>query len=213
MKLYLSSYGLGNEPEKLLELLGDGRRAAVIANALDYQDQDARATRLARELEALEKLGLEASELDLREFFAKPRDLASALAGYDLVWLRGGNAFMLRKAMQRSGFDETIMPFLQNRQLVYGGYSAGSVVAGPTLEGVELVDDVQAEASGYEGDPIWRGLGLIDYTTIPHYQSDHPESEHVDRTVAYYQGHNLPYKTLRDGQAIVIDGASETLAG
>jgi len=35
MKLYLSSFDLGNHPEKLTGLTGSGKQAAVVVNALD----------------------------------------------------------------------------------------------------------------------------------------------------------------------------------
>ena len=35
MKLYLSSYQLGREPQRLRELVGPGARAAIIMNATD----------------------------------------------------------------------------------------------------------------------------------------------------------------------------------
>ena len=42
MKLYLSSYRLGDKPEQLTELLGDNKKVAVIPNALDFSTDLAR---------------------------------------------------------------------------------------------------------------------------------------------------------------------------
>lgn len=36
MKLYLSSYRLGNSPEKLIKLFGADKKVAVISNAMDF---------------------------------------------------------------------------------------------------------------------------------------------------------------------------------
>ena len=36
MKLYLSSYHLGDESEKLKEMVGINRKAAIVHNALDF---------------------------------------------------------------------------------------------------------------------------------------------------------------------------------
>ena len=36
MRLYLSSFDLGNRPEELVALAGSARRAAAIVNALDH---------------------------------------------------------------------------------------------------------------------------------------------------------------------------------
>lgn len=36
MKLYLSSFNLGNNPERLYKLFSDNRKVVVIMNAQDY---------------------------------------------------------------------------------------------------------------------------------------------------------------------------------
>jgi dipeptidase E len=46
-----------------------------------------------------------------------------------------------------------------------------------------------------------------------HFKSDHPESALVDREVAFYQANRIPYRTLRDGEALVIEGQRERIVG
>jgi dipeptidase E len=59
----------------------------------------------------------------------------------------------------------------------------------------------------YDADVRWDGLGILDYAIVPHYRSpDHPETERVERVVAHYRGVGIPYRTLSDGQALVVDG-------
>ncbi|RZU75416.1 hypothetical protein EV384_3957 [Micromonospora kangleipakensis] len=48
MRLYLSSFRLGNRPERMLDLLRGDTRAAVVTNADDYKDVDLRATSVER---------------------------------------------------------------------------------------------------------------------------------------------------------------------
>lgn len=203
MKLYLSSYQAGNQPEKLQQLVGSNKRAAVIANAVDFKSAEDRRLRVAAELDAMQNLGFDPVEVDLRDYFGNQHELEAALSVFGLLWVRGGNVFVLRKAMALSGFDKIVRNLL-NKDIVYGGYSAASCVAGPTLRGLELCDPLDAIPEGYPTEPVWEGLNLIDYTIIPHYQSDHPESPMIDDVVAYYDQHTLPYQTLRDGEAIVV---------
>lgn len=40
---------------------------------------------------------------------------------------------------------------------------------------------------------------------------NHPESEAIESTVEYFKEHNMAYKTLHDGQAIVINGHQEEI--
>ena len=93
--------------------------------------------------------------------------------------------------------------------MVYGGYSAGICILTPTLRGLELVDDADFVPDGYDSEIIWDGLGIVPYSIAPHYKSDHPESPAIDNTVEYFKEKNMPFKTLRDGEAIVIDGDKE----
>jgi hypothetical protein len=46
-----------------------------------------------------------------------------------------------------------------------------------------------------------------------HYKSEHSESESIDREIAYYEQHNMRYITLRDGEALVIDGDQTETVG
>lgn len=209
MKLYLSSFRNGNNPEELLKLLGDGRSTALIFNAQDWKTQEDRANDLAQESERLRDIGLEPEEVNLRQYFGDPQALKERLSQFDLIWVRGGNVFVLRRAFKQSGADIVIPELLEAEAIVYGGYSAGVDIMQPHLRGIELVDDPHVVPEGYDKEVIWDCLGLIPYCVAPHYKSDHPESADVDKVVEYYIDNHIPFVALRDGQAIVIDGTEQ----
>ena len=211
MRLYLSSFRNGNKPEELLRLLGTKRRTAVINNAQDFLSADVRSSKLAEELERLKGLGLEPTEVDLRSYFDKQEGLKEVLDGFDLIWVRGGNCFVLRRAFKQSGADSIIRELVANDTVVYGGYSAGIDMLVPSLHGAELVDDPDIVPEGYNPGVIWEGLGLLPYVIAPHYKSDHPESAAIDKSVEYLINHHIPFIALRDGEAIVIDGAEHSV--
>jgi dipeptidase E len=213
MRLYLSSFRNGNNPEALLSLLGNKRRTALIFNAQDWKSIDDRSSDLAQEIERLKSIGLEPQEIDLRNYFEKTDALREALSSFDLIWVRGGNVFVLRRAFKQSGADMLIPELLQQNDVVYGGYSAGVDIMQPHLHGIELVDDPNVVPPGYDKEIIWECLGLIPYCVAPHYKSDHPESAAVDKTVEYYINNHIPFIALHDGQAIVIDGEEQTVVG
>jgi len=126
VRLYLSSFRTGDHPEHLVALIGrDGRRSVVIANAMDDAPPDVRRAGVDRELAALADLGVSAAELDLRDYADQQGRLRQDLAGVCLAWLRGGNTFMLRYALLRSGADDLFRELLAADALVYAGYSAG----------------------------------------------------------------------------------------
>jgi dipeptidase E len=213
MRLYLSSFNLGNKPEELLALLGGKTRTAVILNAGDAGPEHRRSASLEREVNNLKGLGLDPTDVDLRDFFGRPEALRDVLQGFDLLWVRGGNCFVLRRAFRQSGADEIILDLLQRDAIVYAGYSAAIDMLVPSMQGSELVDDPTIVPDGYEAPIIWEGLNLIPYAVAPHYRSDHGESAMIDLAVEYLIDHHILFKALRDGQAIVIDANGERVVG
>jgi hypothetical protein len=95
---------MGGRPGHLTAPVGeDGRRAVIVAGALDDASARVRRAGAGRELAALVGLGVEGVELDLREYFGQEQRLRRDLAWVSLAWLRGGNVFMFRCALRRGG--------------------------------------------------------------------------------------------------------------
>jgi dipeptidase E len=203
MKLFLSSYRLGNYPEKLAKLFSDNKKIAIIGNAMDFVEKSVRKEKIKESAMELEKLGLFPEEIDLRNYFGKQNELIGNLNNFGAVYVRGGNSFILRRAMSESGFDKIIKEKNKDLNFVYAGYSAGICVLSPTLHGIEFVDDPNIVPKGYKAEIIWDGLNIIKDILVPHYKSDHPESGMVDKTVEYYVKNNIKFKTLRDGEVVI----------
>ena len=144
LKLYLFSFRLGDHIGRLLALLPPQPRVFVVTNALDVFSEEARRRHKARVYDPnkeLEHHGCSVSDLDLRRYFGKPDDLDRRIRNCDLVWVLGGNSFVLRKAMLWSGFDIIADKQLRSDTFAYGGFSAGAVVTAPTLRGIQKMDD------------------------------------------------------------------------
>ena len=206
MKLYLSSFRLGDHPERLVALMPPAGRIAVICNSIDAEDPVVRREKVRDEITWLSELGLRPEELDLRDVTGE--DLRALLTSYDGVWVRGGNVFVLRAALARSGADKILPDLIRDEQLVYAGYSAGPCVLAPSLRGLELCDDADA----VDGDIIWDGLGLLDHAIVPHLNSPgHPETELLEKVADLYARTGVPYLPMRDGQALIINGTHREL--
>lgn len=207
MRLFLSSQDFGNYPEVLVKMVGSNKKVAFIANAQDDQPEYRDST-LAGKLNEFKALGLEPENLDLCAYFGKPAELKKKLEGYGLVWARGGNSFILRRAMAASGFDKIIKEKLDKDELAYGGSSAGSCVAAKTLRGVDIGDRAQPEAvpENYPNkETIWEGLGLVDFVVVPHCDSDW-FAESAKASIEKLKQLKLNYKALNDGQVVTVDG-------
>jgi dipeptidase E len=212
MRMYLSSFKLGNQPEEFQRLVGPIRRAAIIMNALDnFPDQ--RALWLDGQTRALNNLGFSVTELDLRSHFKRSGDLRTIVDGINAVWVNGGNSFILRRAMKQSGFDLMIKDALARDALVYGGFSAGSVICYCSMHGLELIDDANDAPKGYDPEIVWEGLDLLPYALVVHdgVEQSNPNSPH--REMAFYEAHAIPYRAIRDGQALVVDGPTTKVVG
>lgn len=208
MKFYLSSYKLGNQEnvQKLKQMVFEtNKMVAYISNALDYStDVERRKDSESKDILDLNSVGLKAEKIDLRDFFGKGEELRKNLEKYDIIWVRGGNTFVLRQAMKLSGLDEILKEFFkQDKKIIYGGYSAGICVLATTLEGLSIVDDPGQKPYG-EYETLWDGLGILPYSIAPHYKSDHPESADVDKEVEQMIKNKILFKTLKDGEVIII---------
>ena len=59
----------------------------------------------------------------------------------------------------------------------------------------------------YGSEPGWNGLGLLQEAFVPHYQSPgHPETDAMHDVVARYRAEGVAYRTLRDGQVLLVKG-------
>ncbi|MBP1159753.1 MULTISPECIES: Type 1 glutamine amidotransferase-like domain-containing protein [unclassified Rhodococcus (in: high G+C Gram-positive bacteria)] len=208
MRLFLSSYRFGADPDRLLRLLGEPGPVAVIANAADAWEVG-RDSAVVSDVTPLRRMGFDARELDLREFIGDPESLRAELTKQSMVWVRGGNTFVLRAQFARSGADVVLPELLRADALVYAGYSAGACVMSPSLRGLELLDD-PAEVGPACGTPvIWEGLGLIDQAIVPHFRSPGYGSEEtalLEEVAERYRLAGIPYRTLTDDDAMVVDG-------
>jgi dipeptidase E len=202
MKLFLSSGGVPR-PDLLKELLGitnESVTVALINNAQDTYPENIGIERAAALSELFTLLGFQPINVDLREYEGKTEELAEKLKACRLIWCSGGNAFWLRYVMNISGFDVIIKDLL-SQGIVYGGWSAGVVVVGPSLHPIELMDEPDKAPT-----IIMEGLNLVDFFIWPHWDNEkyiHLQAEASEKMKL------LPYEsiTLRDGEvAIVEDG-------
>ncbi len=206
MKFYLSSYKVGDEEEKLKGLFASSKKIGYIANALDSRNNTADwlDQHIQADVQSLRDLGFEPEIIDLREFFGEKDALREKLNSIGGVWISGGNVFILRQAMKLSGFDEIVKTMRED--FVYGGYSAAACVLSPKLDAYKIVDNSEDFPYPDQTEQIWDGLGMIEYAFLPHCDSDNPESGDINKEIQYCREHNIPFRTLRDGEVVMFVG-------
>lgn len=204
MKLYLSSKSIPS-PDDLAALIGKPLNAisvALIPNSKDFFAERARSYLVNDFVMYMEQLGLNVEIVDLREY-SDADTLKQRLASHDLIWAMGGNTFTLRYEMKRSGFEKIIRQLL-DEDVVYGGDSAGALVAGISIAGIESADKPQ-----FAEEVINEGLNLIPFFLLPHVDS--PGYAHVIPIFkALHQGSDNIIE-LKDSQAFIFDGDSHRI--
>ena len=115
--------------------------------------------------------------------------------------------------MKQSDFDMLIKASVACDEIVYAGFSAATVIAFNSLKGLELTDDTADVPPGYDPEIVWEGIGFVPFAIAVHFKSDHPESESVDREIAFYEATGIPYRRLRDGEVLIIHDHREEVVG
>lgn len=199
MKLYLSSYRVPT-PSDLFALIGkrpDQTKVAIIPNAKDYYAEKPRAMKTQDVVDYFSELGVSAEVVDLNDY-SNPNVLKEKLKTYDLVWVNGGNTFMLRHQLRRSGFEKVIAELIESG-VVYGGESAGALVAGNSLKGIEDADEAR-----FADELIWDGLALVDKFVLPHVGNS-PYGAGIDKAREAHSD-DPTLVELTDTQAYVVNG-------
>jgi dipeptidase E len=194
MKLYLSSLGLPSTGQ-YRGLYDEGKKNITLiptaCNVTPQQEQYVTAR-----TQELTDMGFTVQVLDLVDFEDKKDELATTLANVNGIWVLGGNTFYLNYWLHKSGLAE-LLPDLLKNGLVYGGESAGGLVAGTTLHGIELLDD-PAEAP----EIIWDGMGFVDYGILPHKGNAEYAAQYD--SAAQKMGQHASVKMLTDEEFIVV---------
>lgn len=206
VKLYLSSYKLGNATEELKKWLQNSvnNKVALITNSRDmFPDGERKTNGIQSDATDLEELGFEVELFDLRKYFGQKELLRKDLKNIYAFYVIGGNAFVLRKAMRLSGFDELLLEYADNSNYLYAGYSAGICCLCKDMSALIIMDDPKVDPYNSGLPPIYNGIGFVEEIIIPHFESEHKETELASKTVEFCQQNRVPYLALRDGEVLL----------
>ena len=207
MKFYLSSFKLGNETEKLKNLIKlTNKKFGYIPNALDFVGADParRDKHIEDDMADFRQYGGEIELLDLKDYFSKPDELVKKIDSLGGVYVSGGNTFVLRQAYKLGGMDNVILSQQSRGDFLYCAYSAGVCVLTPSLKTYAITDDANNYPYEQMQEQVWDGLGILDYAFEPHFDSNHPESKSTDIEIKYCVDNKILFKAYRDGEVLII---------
>ena len=127
-----------------------------------------------------------------------------AVSGAHVVYISGGNTFLLNHRLHVSG----LMPFLRKKVqagLPVVGFSAGMIVCGPNILTSKDLNAVETtHFSGLNASPF----------NFAHYMPDtYGESEHDGWLSDYHTFQDNPVILLSDGAYVKVDGKTRLLRG
>ncbi|TSC94496.1 MAG: hypothetical protein CEN87_465 [Parcubacteria group bacterium Licking1014_1] len=198
--ILLTSVGMQvkEEIKKMLRKPAYDILVGFITTASKYNED---ASFVKKDLEAMKEMGFNIEEIDIEG--KKQGELKKLLDSKDIVFVEGGNAFFLLKCMRESGFEK-VMRKLLKRGVVYIGVSAGSIVAGQTIETVGW-NNRDKNTVGLKN---LKGLRLVPFNVFVHYQSE--QAEMIKQNL---RESKHPLRILTDEQAILVQGRTMLLLG
>ncbi|MCX4097311.1 Type 1 glutamine amidotransferase-like domain-containing protein [Nocardia sp. alder85J] len=206
MRLFLSSYRFGAHEDRFTALAGPPGPVAVIPNACDAWPAAWQGA-ITSDLKPLRDRGFRPEIVDLRDFTGRAGELERTLARFPLLWVRGGNTFVLRARFACSGADVVVPRLLAADALAYAGYSAGACLLTPDLHGIEAADDPAEVLPACGIEPRWDGLGLVDHRIVPHVRSPGTDPDgSCDGIAARYRAEGIAHWALTDDDAVIVDG-------
>lgn len=199
MKLYLASYTMVSMA-KIIKHEGNDfarKKAIFIPTAGDpYDIKDfVEADRIA-----LEKYGLDIVEMDIKN--KNVEEIRKAIVGADIVLVAGGDTFYLMEKLKESGADKVIKDFIEKNG-IYIGSSAGSIICCPTIEGAEEFDNPNLAKGLNDFD----GMGVFKDVIIPHAQKE-KYFERIRRATERLEAKGYKIYPLTDDDVLFFDGDS-----
>ncbi len=206
MKLFLSSQAISKEQAPhLIELAGKPAKAirlAVVENAADVEAGSK--DWLLRNRQMIESHGFDVEYIDLKQYADDVGSLQRKLADKDVLWFGGGNTYYLRWLIHKVGTEDILREFVESGK-VYGGGSAGSIVAGPTLKYFETADDIHESPK-----VLLDGLNLTDKVVLPHIDNK-KYADIMNGINDKLRAEGYQTIPLTDAQALVINGSEEKI--
>ena len=201
MKVYLASYAMMTMG-KISKNEGGvtGKRAVFIPTAGDpYDNKDF----VEADKIALQKYGIEVTDLDLKNKTEKEIDKSLAMA--DILLVAGGDTFYLMEKLKESGADRAIKNFI-SRGGVYIGSSAGSIICCPTIEGAEKFDNPNLAPNLKN----FNSMGIFNEVVIPHTQKE-KYFERVKEATEKLTSKGFKVHHLTDDDVLFFDGINSII--
>lgn len=210
MRLFLTSMAISyTQGRVFLDLVGKKHskdvKVALIENAADVYAEGNKDW-MYENRSSIQALGFNVDLVDLEDYRLGKKGLLDRLKESDAIWLGGGNTYYLRWILKETRADSMIRGLVE-RGKVYGGGSAGAIIAGPTINYFQPADNPD-EAP----EEILTGLGITDTVIVPHWGNEKYGEIMKGVSEKLVENGYAPVH-LTDEQAYIINGEAEFILG
>jgi dipeptidase E len=134
----------------------------------------------------------------------------AALSDFKGIYIGGGNTFLLTKALYENDLIASIKDLVEDGSLKYMGSSAGTNVAGLTINNTNDMPITYP--------PSFEAMGLVPFNINPHYLDPDPNSTHKGETREtrineYHFQSKIPVVGLREGSSLKLINGHLSLGG
>lgn len=199
--LLLTSSGMSGTSEEILSVMPKPADKIRMAHIITASTVESDTSYVENEIELLKQAGFSVEDVDIAE--KNEKQLEELLGDKDVIYVQGGNTFFLLDQMRKSGFTKIIKKLLK-KGIVYIGVSAGSIVAGKTIETAGWGD----ADKNIPGITDLRGLGLVKFNISVHFNEQRKE---IISQKSKKEKKNL--RIITDEQALFVYGKRVTLVG
>ena len=197
--MLLTSAGM-NVKKEILKILPKSPKELKLAHITTASKDEKNKDYVSKETGIMKKLGFQVTEADISGMTES--EVRALLKDTDIIYVQGGNTYYLLKTIKESGFDKVVKDLLE-KGVIYIGVSAGSYVAGPTIE----------QSSWIHVHNRFRltdlaAMNLVPFLLLVHYV---PEYESILKEKI--QKSKYEFKILTDNQAILVQDDNYKLVG
>ena len=148
------------------------------------------------------ELGFQLTEIDLRRVSAE--EFLKMLNESDELHICGGSVYYLINLIRENNLDKIIINAVKSEKIIYTGTSAGSIIVSRSIAAFSYDEE---EKEHIQKVPDKLGLGLIDFTLVPHCNNVDFINEHK-KIIEHITKDTDPLIFLQDSQAVLFEGES-----
>ncbi|PJA53320.1 hypothetical protein CO166_02285 [Candidatus Roizmanbacteria bacterium CG_4_9_14_3_um_filter_36_11] len=200
MKLLLTSAGM-NVKDEIVNMLPKPTNQIRLAHIITASKPELNKNYLMKDKDGMKDLGFDVEDIDIEG--KNQMELREIFKDKEIIYVQGGNAFYLLKAVKESGFDQVVKDLI-NQGKIYIGVSAGSYIACPTIEQAKW----KHQDRNHCGLTDLKALNLVPFLITAHFEEKYrPVIEQAAKACRY------PIVALNDTQAILIEDEKYKLVG